>query len=452
MTWETFQQQVLQLARERGCSDAEVCLQSSSERTVSVVEQAVQGVVQSEQFNLSLRVCYQSRPGMASTQTPENPEQLVQAAMDHAAIQEPDEQLEFLGPQSYPELAVPKDPFAECTLQQRVDLALDLEQKALQQDSRVRKSDMVVLSSRAGKTVLQNTKGLLAQHETVMAETFSSFVIQEGDEVKRGYALRWGEEADQIALCAQEAVERGIHQLGATSLPSKQYQTVLCGEVMASLLQAFSSLWDAQEVEKGRSPWKDSIGNVVAVDAFHLVDDPHFARNPRAFDGEGYPTKPKSIVEEGKLCTHLHTLKTARRAGVEPTGNARRTASGDILVTAFNLRLEPGEQTREQLLETVGAGVWIESIAGLHSGLNPTSGDFSVLATGRLIEEGKLTRPVHRFTIAANFLQLLKQIGGLSSQLYCSQVSAPDVWVGLVQIAGEDESQNENSGDSLADS
>jgi PmbA protein len=118
-------------------------------------------------------------------------------------------------------------------------------------------------------------------------------------------------------------------------------------------------------------------------------------------------TVRKHIIADGRLQTLLHNLKTAAKAGCASTGNSTR---GGQAVTPINLVVQPGDLSLPQLLQTMGTGLVITDMAGLHSGLNPVSGDFSVSAQGYHVVDGVRAGSVDQITVAGNFYTLLKNI------------------------------------------
>ena len=119
------------------------------------------------------------------------------------------------------------------------------------------------------------------------------------------------------------------------------------------------------------------------------------ARPARPFDGEGSPTRRTPLLEGGQLLTFLFDVRTARRAGRETTASASRGSyRSPPSVGTSNLIVSPGRRRpRRSSSATPGQGLYVTDVAGLHSGVNPVSGTFSVGASGRLIEKGRAGRP-----------------------------------------------------------
>ena len=198
----------------------------------------------------------------------------------------------------------------------------------------------------------------------------------------------------------------------------------------------------APTVARGTAPamHQGIRGETIAAECFTLYDDPFHPYAPRAFDGEGFPTRKKAIIENGVFKTLLHNTKTALKAGVESTGNATRHGASPVGVGPTVLSVKKGEGTYEEMLEKLGNGLMIDSFGGLHVGMNPISGDFSIMAGGALVENGKIVRAVDRITIAGNLYELLKNIEAIGADsdftLY-GPIESPSILLGSLPVAGK---------------
>ena len=135
------------------------------------------------------------------------------------------------------------------------------------------------------------------------------------------------------------------------------------------------------------------------------------------FDAEGVASKTKAVISDGVLKTFLHNLKTAKKDGVESTGNAYKGIKSPIGISPTSFYIQAGDKSYQQLLEEMGEGLIIISVQGLHSGANPVSGDFSLGAYGYYVKDGRIQRPVDQITIAGNFFDLLKNVVAIGSDL-----------------------------------
>ena len=186
----------------------------------------------------------------------------------------------------------------------------------------------------------------------------------------------------------------------------------------------------------------DKEGEIIASDVVTIVDDPlldnGFASTP--FDDEGVATYKKELVSKGELKTLLHNLKTAYKAGCKSTGNGfKYSYASPVSISPTNLYIEKGEKSLEELMEEVGEGILITELAGLHSGANSITGDFSLAAKGFYIENGKKSYPVEQITIAGNYFYMLKDIEEVGNDLKfpMSSIGSPSVKIKEISIAGK---------------
>jgi PmbA protein len=165
--------------------------------------------------------------------------------------------------------------------------------------------------------------------------------------------------------------------------------------------------------------------------------------NSAPFDGEGIPSSRTALIDAGSLSAYLHDSYTARRegGGRRSTANAARSGYRSApSVSTSNLVVEPGALGLSELLAEAGEGVYVTDVAGLHSGVNPVSGAFSVGATGRVISGGELAEPADEFTIASDLQSMLKAVEAAGAEArwvpFGGSVSTPPLLVGEMAIGG----------------
>ena len=149
--------------------------------------------------------------------------------------------------------------------------------------------------------------------------------------------------------------------------------------------------------------------------------------------------RTKAVIENGVLKTLLHSRKTARKAGTQSTGNASRGVGSPVRVAPTNFFFRPGEKNLDSLLADLGDGLLITELGGLHAGANPISGDFSLIAKGFRVKDGKQGEPVEQITVAGNFYELLKNVRAVGSDLEfkSGNIGSPSVDIGDIHVAGK---------------
>jgi PmbA protein len=216
---------------------------------------------------------------------------------------------------------------------------------------------------------------------------------------------------------AAEAAQRATRMLGAVQPTSGRLTVVLDPWVTAQFLGLIGYTLNGDAVLKGRSLFADRMGEVVASPLLTLVDEP---TDTRAFtatdaDGEGLAARRNVLIENGVLAKFVHNAQSARRAGTVSTGNAVRGFKSTPDVGCLAVSLLPGTSDPAALLAGIADGVLVQEVSGLHSGVNPVSGDFSTGAEGIRIRNGELAEPVREFTIASTLQRMLLdliEVGG----------------------------------------
>ena len=216
---------------------------------------------------------------------------------------------------------------------------------------------------------------------------------------------------------AAEAVDRATRLLGATKPPSGRMTIVLEPRLAATLLGIVSSMLSGDVVLKGRSPFADRVGEQIASDLVSLVDDPTRSESLGAdeFDGEGLACRRNDLIRDGVLGGFLQNSYTGRRSGTASTGSAVRGTRSLPGVGAQVLVMSPGRRSFADLVASIDLGLYVGSFTGLHSGVNPVSGDFSVGADGLMIRGGAISEPVKEITLGSTLQRLLldvAEVGG----------------------------------------
>jgi PmbA protein len=197
---------------------------------------------------------------------------------------------------------------------------------------------------------------------------------------------------------------------------------------------------DGESVLKGRSPFADRVGEPIASELLTLVDDPTIDESlgAESWDGEGLACRRNPLVVGGVLQGFLHNSYTARRAATRSTASASRSSRSLPGVGAQVLLVEPGHLDRDDLLGEIDDGLFVNSFAGLHSGVNPVSGDFSVGADGLMIRAGALAEPVREITIASTLQRLLRDIVAIGgdAEWLPSGDRVPTIVIGDVAMSG----------------
>jgi PmbA protein len=333
---------------------------------------------------------------------------------------------------------------AEWTTERKVELALRID-AAARAPKNISQVENTVYSDAEGAAAIANSRGFAASYSATQAWAYASAFAGEGEDLMTGIGIDLGRHPGELDAekIGAEAAARALELRGARRPESRRCPVVLDAFVAASFAGFIGAMLSADAVQRGRSLFAGRRGEDVADAGFVLVDDGRIPDGPASapFDGEGSATRRTPLIEDGRLAGYLYDARTARKDGAETTANASRgsyrTPPG---VGTTNLLVEPGEQTLAELFATAGEGLYVTDVAGLHSGVNPVSGTFSVGASGRLIEGGEAATPVREITIAGDLVGMLSDVRAIGSEArwipLAGSVRAVPLLIGEMTVSG----------------
>ncbi len=243
---------------------------------------------------------------------------------------------------------------------------------------------------------------------------------------------------DSPESVGREAQRRTLRRLGARKVPTQRVPIVFDPQVSKSLIDHIFEAANGDSVYRHASFLAGKLGETIAGSNVTVIDDGTmrggFGSSP--FDGEGVPTRRTIVVENGVLSSYLLNCYTARKLGLETTGNASRGITGNPGIGSGNFYLQPGTQSPREIIACVKNGLYLTEFLGF--GVNLVTGDFSRGASGLWIENGELTYPVEEITVAGNLKDMFKNIAAIGNDLeWRSSTACPTILIEGMTIAGE---------------
>jgi PmbA protein len=454
---EAVAQRAVEAALSAGAADAEAYVQDSVGREIRVFDGEVESLTEAGERGLGVRCWIDHRAGYAygTELSADGLRAIARDAAQTARIADPDE---FAAPPSAegapapPEIPGLRDPaLAQWTTERKIGLAKGIERAAREADQRVVGVETAVYADEEQRVAIASSTGLAGAFEATTAYAYLQAIAEEGGDKQTGLGFGMGrspEDLDEEEI-GSEAAKRAASLLGARKPGSRTCPVVLDPTVAASFVGFIGGTLCADAVQRGRSPFAGRLGESVASPALTVTDD---ATDPAGldsspFDAEGAARGRTALIEAGKLAAYLHDSYTARREqgggadGASTTANASRAGyRSPPSVSTSNLIVAPGAKSFDELLAEAGEGVYVTDVAGLHSGVNPVSGTFSVGATGRLIDQGQLAAPADEFTIASDLESMLMAIAAAGSAPrwvpFGGSVKTPALLIGEMAVGG----------------
>ncbi len=433
---------------DAGAEDAEAYVGDEARREVRAHGGEIESLTAASQRGVGIRAWIGGRVGygFGTDLSPQGVAAIAAAAAAAARIADEDE---HAGPPlggEAPPLAGLSDPsLAAWPTARAAELALAVERAALAADGRIAGVEQAVYVDSAERVAIASSTGAGGEYESSSAYAYAQALAEgeAGRETGLGFGLARGPAGLEPEAIGREAAKRASAMIGAVKPSSRACPVVLDATVAASFVGLLGRALSASAIQRGRSPLAGRLGEEVAAAAFVLRDD---GLDPEGFasapiDAEGTPRGRTALIEDGRLRAYLYDAYTARRGATASTGNAARSGyRAPPAVGPSNLIVSPGEAGFEQLLGEAGGGVLVNDVAGLHSGVNPVSGVFSVGASGLAIRGGELAEPLREFTIASDLVSMLRAVRAAGAEPrwvpFGDSVSAPPLLIGEMTVGG----------------
>jgi PmbA protein len=368
-------------------------------------------------------------------------------ARDNANFATPDDHVQLAVPDGV--VAVPFDLWDEALstvpTSEKVALALALEAQAREADPRIRQVSSADYGDTSVEVALVSTTGIRSSNRKTQGFISVGVIAGDGDasQTGGGFDTARGFEGLDPDKVTADAVGRAVRMLGATKGPSGRSVVVFDRRAASTLLSVISAALSGEAVAKGRSFFAGRIGEQVGDTGLTLIDDPTnpLAYGAASYDAEGLACRRNELIVAGLLKGFLYDTVAGSRAGVASTGSAVRGGfAGTPGAGCRALALRPGPEGFDEdgVLAAVGDGLFVQSMTGVHSGVNPISGDFSVGAEGLMIRDGKLAEPVREITVASTLQKILHSLVAVGADVeWLPGIAAGQTMaVGDMQVSG----------------
>ena len=429
-------QRLLERARARGASQAEVSCSEETGLNVNVRMGEVETVEATRDRGIAVTVYFGQRKGSASTAdlredsldaTVEQACAIARHTEDDAAAGLAERELmaadlrEFDGWHPW---AVDAD--------HAIDLALACEAAGREMDARIENSDGASLGSGSSLSVYANSHGFIGRERSTNHSIGCALIAGRGDAMQRdgwySYALA-AEDLESAAAIGRKAAERAVSRLAPRQVPTGEYPVLFAAEVARSLIGHLVGAVSGGALYRKASFLVGSAGSKLFPEWFAIDELPFLPRGLRssAFDAEGVATRESPLVKEGVLLRYVLGSYSARKLGLQTTGNA-----GGV----HNLQVAANAGDLVSMLRGMGRGLLVTELMG--QGVNTVTGDYSRGAAGFWIENGAITYPVDGITIAGNLRSMFAAFEAVGTDVDPrSHVRTGSILVGRMTVAGE---------------
>lgn len=406
---------VLKIAKRLGASAAEAELSLSIGQNVSVRLGEVENIEYNRDKGMSVSVYFGQRKGHASTSDlgPKALEDTVAAACNIAKYTAQDT---FCGladaalmAKDIPDLDL-NHPW-NIGVDEAIELAKTCEQAALEVDKRISNSEGASVSNGHGFFSYSNSHGFTGGYASSRHGISCSVIAESNQNMQRDYWYSTARDAADL----QSAVEIGriagartVRRLNAKKIKTCQVPVLFEAPLASGLISSLISAISGGNLYRKSSFLLDSLGKQIASPLLSIYEDPFIKKGlaSSAFDNEGVATSARQLVDSGVLQGYVLSSYSARKLGMQTTGNA----GGN-----HNLIIKPGALDFDGLLKQMGTGLVVTELLG--HGMNMVTGDYSRGAAGFWVENGVIVHAVEEITIASNMADMLNMIIGVGNDV-----------------------------------
>jgi PmbA protein len=409
-------------AKKLGATDAGAEASEGSGLSVSVRKGELENVERNRDKSLGVTIYVGQRRGNASTSDFSRAaiEQTVQAAYDIARFTAEDpiaglpDAEDIAGPQEQPDLDLfhPWDIDSERAAQ----VALACENAAFATDRRITNSEGAGVSAQQSHFFSAHSRGFRGGYASSRHSISVAPIAGKGDDMQRDAwysSMRNATELADPEAVGRYAAERALARLKSRKIATRECPVLFESPLAAGLLGGFVQAVSGGALYRKSTFLLDSLGKKVFAAHVDVVEDPLVRRGKgsAAFDEEGVRTKPRKVVDEGRIAGYFLSSYSARKLGMKTTGNAG--GSHNLVLTS---RLTRPEDDLPQMLRKLGTGLFVIELMG--QGVNYVTGDYSRGASGFWVENGEIAYPVQEITIAGNMKTMFAGIQAVGADVY----------------------------------
>ncbi|HED15492.1 MAG TPA: metalloprotease PmbA [Gammaproteobacteria bacterium] len=432
----TMVREVLSLAKQRGATAAEASVSYGEGLSVSVR----MGEVETLEFNrdrgMGVTVYIGQSKGSASTSDWSKAAltESVDAACSIARYTSKDE---FAGladtdilARNIPDLDLyhPWDLQAE----QAIQMASACEQAARDEDKRITNSDGATVSTYQGLSVYGNSNDFIGGYAGSRHSISCAVIADDGEGMQRDYWYDVARDSNQLLSAesiGKTAAQRTVRRLNGKRLGTRNAAVLYVPELARGFIGHFSSAIRGSRLYRKSSFLLDKLDKQIFPDFANISERPHILQGlgSAPFDNEGVQTADKDIINDGILSSYILNSYSARKLGMQTTGNA-----GGV----HNMCVEPGQYNFEELVKNMGTGLIVTELMG--QGINYVTGDYSRGASGFWVEGGEIQYPVDEITIAGNLSDMFMNIQELGNDVDArGSIRCGSILVDGMTVAGE---------------
>lgn len=435
-TLQQLAEDVLKHARDKGATACEVDVSEGFGQSVGVRCDEVETIEFNRDKGVGITVYAGQRKGYASTSdfSAQALRETVEAAINIARFTAEDDCAGLadaaLMAKDCPDLDL-FHPWA-LSVEDAIETARRCEQAAFDASPKISNSEGASISTQQAQFVSANSLGFMGGYPTSRHYISCSVIAGEQDAMQRDdwYTThRNAAQLDDPLRVGRIAAERAVARLGGRKVKTGEFPVLFEAPLAAGLLGSLVHAASGGALYRKSSFLLDHLGKRVMPEFVQISERPHIqcGLGSASFDSDGVATRDREIVTDGILQGYFLSTYSARKLGMQTTGNAGGS---------HNLIIRPGDLDLDGLLARMGRGLFLTELLG--HGINYVTGDYSRGAAGYWVENGKIAYPVEEITIAGNLKAMLGGIVAVGNDvLVRGSKQSGSILIDRMTVAGE---------------
>jgi PmbA protein len=279
--------------------------------------------------------------------------------------------------------------------------------------------------------ILANSDGFCSGYKTSSFTASCVAVAKDETSMERDYeysSKRYLDDIKEPKSLGKIASHQTIRKLSPKKIGSEKLSVIFDKRIAKGMLSAFASAISSSAIARGTSFLKDQLNEQIFSNSINIIDKPDIIKGlgSKNFDSEGVKSETINLVKEGVLKSYLVDTYNGRKLNLKSNGRSGGTT---------NLYFENGNQSYDELLKMNSKCIYITETIG--HGSNLVTGDYSVGATGFLVENGQFKYPINEITIAGNFKDMFKRIFLANDLDFEYSTNSPTMMIEGMTVAGK---------------
>ena len=421
-------------SKDLGSTSSNVLVMNTISENVNVRNKKLDGSERSENLGVTLTTYIgKKKASISSTNFSENNLiELVTRCIDSTKVTPedeynslPDKELHFKGEKNlelYDNTHLSND--------EKINFIKEAEEVAFSHDKIVNTNGSG-FSETKSNFILANSNGFSDGYKTSEFTAYCEVVSKSNGSMERDYeysSKRHYKDLLTPKQIGESAAKMAISKLNPKKIESNKMGIVFDKRIAQNLLSTFASAISSNTISKGTTFLKDSLDKKIFNDQINIIDKANIkkANGSRYFDSEGVRIEDLKLVKNGILKDYLVETYSGKKINRKSNGRSSGTT---------NLYFENGDQSFDQLINSEKKLLYIKETIG--RGANIITGDYSVGASGIMIENGKFTFPVSEITIAGNFNEMFKNVILADDLEFKYSTNSPTMLVNGITVGGK---------------